>query len=670
MLPTYVIISPDEEGFYNSLMGAILKNRVLAEGNLPFWDSFHGIGIPFNAMSSINWHPIWLLLDKIPLSVVVSILYHSHVLIALFSMYGLGRLIGQRKPTAFVCTLSYMCSTQAITYIFGENFWPSGMIPFTLIPLILLVLIKFLYTNKTTERLLYSLLTASCFGFFVLNCHLGMVLIFAICVAFYLFANWHRLIERWPWVLLLGCLILLIAAGRLVDLFEELRRFASNEGFVPHYLELNFLGLVLWPLVKVERGLAFGAPFFLLSLMGILWPGLRSVHRNAFSFAILGCYALWLVPVNPYLPANYGASIFIIFFSVLLAGLVAEQLWANIQGRKRWAVVAICFLQALIVLSGAADYWHANAKKSIDYLQNKNKKALKVAFNNSPLTRAIETFDKGQGGRSYFTREAEKILMRELIFGYHYESLPLNGFRILNGRFNGIDYGDIHPNRAYMKAHIAASKKILFNKSLLDVLGIKYIFADLNEPVPFGLVRSELLPGKNDRIIVMYTNPNAWPDAVIISNELKTLQPSLEGGHNDKGALFYDFRPLFNMRIMEDAVTTKRDHGSIILMLEPSSKKRIVMVSEYFRPGWKAKSMSSEGVVETSVFPLYGYLLGVEVPSGAVEIQLSYFPAFRAIIWFISLGVLILSALAVGIISAWNSIKLRQFSTICLMVKF
>jgi hypothetical protein len=645
MLPTYVIISPDEEGFYNSLIGAILKSRALADGNLPFWDSFHGIGMPYNTMSSINWHPIWLLQDKVPLSFLVPVLYHMHVLIALFAMFGLGRMIGLRKPIALLCALSYICSTQGITYIFGKNFWPAGMIPLTLIPLILFLLIKFLHAEGSGVRFLFSLVTATSIGFMALNCHLGMILILSIALSIYLGMNWRRLIARWPWVLLVGCLILLIASYRLNDLLEELRRYPSPDNYVPHLVELNFLGLFLWPLIKVERGLAFGLPFFALSIIGIFWPGLKSAHRIAFSVSILACYTTWFIPSNAFLPNNWGINRFIIIFSVLLAGLVTEQLLNNFPEYKRW-IIALCFLQAFIVLAGAADYWHANAKKAIDYLQNKNVKVLKDAFNTSPLTRAIETFDKGQGKRSYFTHEAERTLMRELIFGYHSESLPLNGFRILNGRFNGIDYSDIHPNKAYMKAHIAASKEILFNKPLLDVLGIRYIFADLNEPVPFGLVRTSLLPGKNDQFIAMYINPTAWPDAVAVNNEIWSWSLSQERGQKrDKGLLFYDFRPLFDMRTMEESVTTKRDHGSIIIMLEPSTKKRTLLVSEYFRPGWQAKGMSSESELETPVFPIYGHLIGIEAPKEAVQIRLSYTPINKTIFLLISLGTFMTSVL-------------------------
>jgi hypothetical protein len=652
MFPTYVIISPDDEGFYNSLIEAILKTRSLAEGNLPFWNSFLGIGTPYNTMSSINWHPVWLLLDKAPLSVVVALLYHSHILIALFSMFALARLVGLQKPTALLCAITYSCSPQAIAFIFGKNFWPAGMIPMTLIPTIVFFLIKFLYAEDSNKKFIYSFLTGSSFGFMILNTHLGMVLFMGLGLSFYLAMNWRRLIARWPWVLLLSFLILLIVTPRLADLFEELRRYPSTDDYVRHYVKLDFLGIFLWPLIKVDRGLAFGGPFFLLSIIGIFWPGLKNVHRRAFGASIMGCYALFFVPPNFFLPANYGTSHFIIIFSVLMAGLVAEQFLNNFPKHKRW-VVAICFLQAILVLSGAADYWHANAEKSFDYVRNDKVKILKVAFNTSPLTRAIETFNKGQGGRSYFTQEAEETLMRKLIFGYHFASLPLKGFRILNGRVNGIDYSDIHPNRAYMKAHLVGSKKILFNKPLLDVLGIKYIFSGLNEPVASGLVPATLLPGHKNRIITMYTNPKAWPDAVVVNHGTRSLQPSPQRGQKDKGLLFYDFKPLLEARIMEDPVATKRDHGSIILMLEPSRKRRTVLVSEYFRPGWKAKWRSSEGLTETSVFPIFGHLVGIEVPEGAAEIRLSYVPALKLVLWSISISTLFLSVC--GALIIWVS---------------
>ena len=206
-----------------------------------------------------------------------------------------------------------------------------------------------------------------------------------------------------------------------------------------------------------------------------------------------------------------------------------------------------------------------------------------------------------------------------------------------------------------MKAHLVGSKRTLFNKALLDVLGIKYIFADFNESVPSGLVPVTLLPGPKSRIITMYTNPNAWPDAVVVNDEARTLQPSPEGGSNDKGLLFYDFRPLLGVRGMEDPVTIKRDHGSIILMLEPSSKMRTVMVSEYFRPGWKAKWRFSEGLIETSVFPIFGHLVGIEVPEGAAEIRLSYAPALKLVLWSISIGTFFLLVSGALIIWVWSA---------------
>jgi uncharacterized membrane protein YfhO len=88
-------------------------------------------------------------------------------------------------------------------------------------------------------------------------------------------------------------------------------------------------------------------------------------------------------------------------------------------------------------------------------------------------------------------------------------------------------------------------------------------------------------------------------------------------------------------------------------MLEPSRKRRTVLVSEYFRPGWKAKWRSSEGLTETSVFPIFGHLVGIEVPEGAAEIRLSYVPALKLVLWSISISTLFLSVC--GALIIWVS---------------
>jgi hypothetical protein len=276
------------------------------------------------------------------------------------------------------------------------------------------------------------------------------------------------------------------------------------------------------------------------------------------------------------------------------------------------------------------------------------------------LIRALKNIDKGKDGRAYFTQRAEKTLMRKLTFGYHFESLPLNGFRILNGRFNGIDYSDIYPNRSYLKAHLTGSKEILFNKPLLDVLGIRYIFADLNEPAPRGLVRSALLPGENGQIVIMYINPDAWPDAVVVKHETRSLKPLPENGPNNHSLLFYDFGPLENKRIIDDSVTTRRDYGSIELRLAPSNKSRTVMISEYFRPGWRAEWRSSKGMMETPVFPIFRRLMGIEIPKGAVEVKLSYSPLKKTVFLFLSLGTFIALAVIALVASCFLTKKRKQ----------
>jgi hypothetical protein len=214
-----------------------------------------------------------------------------------------------------------------------------------------------------------------------------------------------------------------------------------------------------------------------------------------------------------------------------------------------------------------------------------------------------------------------------------------------------------------MKAHLVGSKKILFNKSLLDVLGIKYIFADFNESVPSGLVRSALLPGRNDQIIVMYTNPTAWHDAVVVDEKIRLLKPKTVKGNSNSSLLFNDFEPLLALRNPEDVVNIKRDHGSITLNLDSSNNKRTILLNEYFRTGWKAESVSSKESLDLKVFPVFGHLIGVEVPVGATVVRLSYATPIKTVFLFFSLGILILSVLIAFILFLGTDKKYHRVIT-------
>jgi hypothetical protein len=79
------------------------------------------------------------------------------------------------------------------------------------------------------------------------------------------------------------------------------------------------------------------------------------------------------------------------------------------------------------------------------------------------------------------------------------------------------------------------------------------------------------------------------------------------------------------------------------LFVKPSRKKRFVLVNEYFRPGWKAKSISPNGIAEMRTRPLFGHFIGIEIPTGVVEVRLSYRPSHKTIFLFISLGAMMAS---------------------------
>jgi hypothetical protein len=61
----------------------------------------------------------------------------------------------------------------------------------------------------------------------------------------------------------------------------------------------------------------------------------------------------------------------------------------------------------------------------------------------------------------------------------------------------------------------------------------------------------------------------------------------------------------------------------MVITLVPSDFGRTVMISTWFRPGWRA---DHAGV---SVFPVFEQLTGVHIPAAVGEVRLAYWPAAR-----------------------------------------
>jgi hypothetical protein len=203
-----------------------------------------------------------------------------------------------------------------------------------------------------------------------------------------------------------------------------------------------------------------------------------------------------------------------------------------------------------------------------------------------------------------------------------------------------------------MYGQVAASPRVLLDKPLLDVLGIRFLVADPEEKVAQGLEPALRLPysSKERPPLVLYVNPGAWPDAVVLAPEAKEYSLPLLPDCGHEALMCRDFSGLAAMRLPGESVEARWEPGGDLeLSLPPAPRPRLVLVNQAYRQGWRAGWRGSGGQGQTEVFVLAGGLTGLEVPPGAELVRLEFRPAPRLLLY--GLSWVLLAAVAASVVA-------------------
>jgi hypothetical protein len=211
---------------------------------------------------------------------------------------------------------------------------------------------------------------------------------------------------------------------------------------------------------------------------------------------------------------------------------------------------------------------------------------------------------------------------------YEFAGWSLHGLRLVNGIFKGIEMKELLPPDQKLKTKIKGDARISGSRITLDVLNVGYVLATPDDRVATGLRRIKSFQlADPDATIDVYRNPTRWPDAV----ELRTGAKSLERlpprpGCTEPGLLCADFSPVASLRV-PGAIRGERWSGTTLdVDLAPSSARRVLMVSQLYRPGWRARLSNGN---EVHGYRLLGGFTGFDIPAGASSARVSYRPTAR-----------------------------------------
>jgi len=669
LLPLLTTLGADDEGYLNIVSTTVERARGLRQGIFPLWTSRLGFGTPLPFATDLSFHPLMPLFGSGSVPWAIRIFFWLHFVTGVLCFFHLGRKMGINLPACFVGSLTYLCASPGVNYVFTD-FWMDSVLMYTLAPAILLCLELLFRAESKAHSLKSSLSLALVCSLVTLNGHPGISVPYLMVLGIYALCRWKAVREKWLYLLATGCVVAIATVGRIVTFFLEYARFNITETPLtfhpPGHVDLAslFLGRAA-PLfnrpLPGARTVFMGLPFLLCALAGMVYRRGPKTYRWSLAIAAAASSLMVFLPSPFFGPiAHFVSWPFVtrdmaIIFAVLLAGLFLTGLFHNERKPIRKAAGAVLVLQSVSVVIGMVPYW----SRLLD-----SPRPMKDLFHPSPLIASARRLQKERPGRILFSPDIyrrSRISLAHL--GLELNMLPYYDLWEVNAWLKGISYAEFYPNRKMMYGGIREAPEAIVNQTLLDVFNIRQVIAYENEAVAPRLRRVETYRNRSDGSVYLYENPEAWPRAYFADPAVQTIRLARlpQAGHDR--LLAADASPVLALRKEAPPPRILKDgFGRTDLSFAPAEQDRCLVVTEYYRPAWRARIHFKDGrKIRQKVSPALEHLISVNVPAGADMVQLFYRPV-GAMISMAASWIILLSLIFGRVFLGWRIKRHRQKS--------
>ncbi len=636
LIPTWIVLPPDDEGLFTTIAPTVFHAKHLFD--YPFWDPFVGFGVPQPGSEALIFHPFVLFARWAELGFSIALLYQVQIWIGLVSVWALCRRFGMRIWISLLCGVTFALCAVTVDYLI--DFWPDQFVLWTLVPLLVLLLVKLLESEERWRRAVYSVSTGLCAGLMFLDGHAGVFPPFAIGILAFLIGRPRRALELWSWLLTALGVFVLTVSTKLLDVVLENARTSAGSHRPQQVYDMDFARLFLYPFHGSDRGfrlIAIGGPFVVLAIVGLVWRGVSQQHVNGLRAATAITFLAWFFPVHSIsaLTGNWYFGQSFSFFAIVLAGITAQALWARFPG-YRLGLLAVGALQVAVLVWGFYPTYRGQAERASDYAHGRPATSLKNTFEDQPLYAYFEQRPDHASTRVYMAAGARDRLWRTLV-DYHFVGWQLHGLRLVNGHFRGIDVHELQQQKETLHGEIRGEPSLWAGVpdnlqeagATLEVFNVGYVLAMPGERVASSLVPLRRFRLADGSVIVVYANPRAWPDAVVLSPDAKQLDRlPARPGCELSGLLCDDLSRDSTLR-RPQGVLDQAWHGtSLEASLSPSSSPSVLMVSQMYRPGWRARLSDGRTV---NGYRLFGGLTGFDLPPGTRSAEVYFHPTARIV---------------------------------------
>jgi hypothetical protein len=642
LVPLLVYGPIDTEEGALGVFASQIHYRELFHGRWIFWLNELGFGTPLPIGQRLDVHPIFALGSLVSLRVALSALWLTHVAVMAIYFQRLAAALGIAPGLRLALLACYLFSAASVC-LFYQTDWASHVVAWTLLPAIVFYLRQAIDWEAEARFWRASLRLALLCGLWVVNSHPGYIGPLALVLTIYVVVAAPPRRAVYACLLIAAALGVAVSAERLYFFATEVRHFPPDAAryTADGQTIAGYGAAALAPFTSLNPnmrlpfiGLVFGAAA-LVACYRV--PATSDRHLRATAVAFASALVLSLLKASSLAPLLVVSAVWtfrdpMIFFGLLAGAAVLQRMQQDVPSRRQlvWLLVVVQLVQqAGTVAVGFEDYYAR--RNTLEFYRHQ--------LHEDGLAGMLAREARASGPRVYFSGAAQDLARGTLSpYGLHFVTdLVFLGLNPVTAWFKSISMDRLYPSPQLMHGYIHGERDVLDNRALLDVLSVNTIVTTTAEGAPpeglatVGRIPTEIPPQRPE--VVVMSNPDAWPAAVLLSTAARTVEMPRRPSCSHDRALCRDFTALAATRL-PDAVTLTASEGHYAARFAPAERERVLFVPATYREEWTASSPGAALPVD----PIADAFLGVTVPPQVGSVDLDFRPRTRmALAWFSNL---------------------------------
>ncbi|OSM02419.1 hypothetical protein [Magnetofaba australis] len=654
----------DIEEMNSSMLATQLFAQMWRADQLSWWTTLMGFGAPLPLTQSQHFHPAFAALPYLGARAWLNLFYLTALFIGGVGVYLILRHVGAAARFATLAAVSFLYSSAIVEYAFWD-FWPTHVAMITFAPYVILGITGLAGAQTQRNRLFWTLFLGAASGLFVLNGHFGVIPQFTVGFLLYAVAVSGRNGQTYRWLVVAAVLGALIGAAHVWALLSEYAIFDQYGDVVARSVKdplplglhqiltvVRFLlnihlhpdGFIFFQFDQRYRLIFFGAPLALLAMTALVWRGAPHAQRFAWLF-LAACVAIFTPSDGVVVSSPLHSRDLAVLFGCLAGGALLHHWAARGTLSERWVRVIIGLQLAALAAAFLPTPWALSrgAEDVVTLRELERDSTLDAALWRATAERPGMRIAL-DGELEAWLRGNQDILAQSSLMTI---SFPERQRALATGSLKGGSLSLFDASPSFPYGTIGFDEGEAQDADLLAFYAIDVLAALDGAPVAPTLTLLDRVTVA-DRVVAIYRNTAT--QLAFFSDDAQWDQPlPVKPGCAHDRLMCRNYTQAMRHR-QAAPVTSEFNPSQYRLRFAAAEAPRQLVVATPARDGWRVVDQTGSPLATQ---PVYGGLLGIQVPAGTTQANLVYKPTVIIALTTLSASLLVALA-ALLIMMAWR----------------